>query len=709
MGRDPRRQLTVEERRAAYDRAGGLCQNCGGPLGADYHNAHLAARSNGGPTSVDNIEPQCPNCNLINGSADLEEVSDITLRSWQEAALPVILERIWQTGVATVNAAPGAGKTYFALAVFAALYKAGHAERMIVVAPNLVIIGQWVEKGGKMRIHLDVEPRDGHLEHPDTVGASISYQLLPKKVLSRTVADMHRERLEAIPTFVVLDEVHHIADKKSWGQAVAAMVGDVANGIVHPTAVLNMTGTLFRSGKDKRISTVRYDTVLDEDGVEKLKAQADWSISTAELIGHELRPPDLYVYNTRAQLMDTRNDTVVEGDLGDLDQQQRSTALRGLDKSPEWLRGYVSEALRLLDNQLAAVNHEEPLKLLYCANDIPAARLAADAINDVMGRDFARLIVSDEKKAKKALEDAAKEPNPCAIVQVRMASEGFDCPQVSTIAYASTVTADLSIAQMMARAMRITDHERASGQLLPAQILIPNDPALKDVFSAVLSPLPKLIDLEDDDCPVCERPLAECVCPCQRCGRPKLDCICPPPPPPPRPRYEVMDLSRPEFHGANVLGHDDGEVTSSELDQALGELTGLGIPVPYHPRVVVWGRRHSTAPARRYAPTAADPAPAPEPKTPTVTEANPRELNRMHRARLSKAAGWAKVHIGHDSRYVNVAQFQYFASDAADIPKGGRDQASTRQLEICFGWMRDRVVEHCRQFGEEVPSWAQTQ
>lgn len=704
FGRDPRRRLTVEERRAAFARANGRCQNCGKPLGTDYHDAHLAAWTRGGATNGENIEPQCMRCNLSNGSNDLEEASSIELRLWQEQALPVILERTWQSGVATVNAAPGAGKTYFALAVFAALRAAGYVERLVVVCPNLVIVDQWKRSAGKMRIHLDTEPRDGHLEHPDTCGAVVSYQLLPQPAGgNQKVADMHRARIDQRPTMIVLDEVHHVSEKKSWGEAVARMVGDVSNDVVHPAAVLNMTGTLFRSGRDKRISTVRYIKVLDENGEEKLEAQADWSISTAELIGHELRPPDLYVYNSRAELMDLRNNATISGDLGDLDKQQRATALRGLDKSRDWLRGFATEAVRLLDNQLAAIGHSEPLKLLYCANDIKAAKLAADAINEVTGRDFARLIVSDDTKAKEALKRAAAEPNPCAIVQVKMASEGFDCPEVSTIAYASTATADLSIAQMMARAMRITGTERAKKSLLPAQILIPDNPDLREVFAAVLAPLPRPIDIVSDECQTCGLPQPECVCPCPRCGRPRPDCICCWPPPP-GPRYELIDLTIPELQLADVIGQEDGEVANTELIAAEPELLGLGIPAPYHPRAVVYGRRQRTV-VPKYAPA----EPVATTTTVTVEEANPRDVNRTYRERLRKAAGWMKQHIDHDFKFDGVAQFQYHANQAPfpPIPKGGRDHASSDQLRVCAAWMCVQVREHCRLHGEEVPTWAE--
>lgn len=692
-GRDRRRRPTVEERRAIFLRADGRCERegCDRELGVDYHNAHLAARSNGGATNPDNVRAWCVPCNLTNGANDVVAASPVKPRPWQADALTIILERIFQSGVATINAAPGAGKTNFALYVFAALAEARLVERLIVVSPNTAIIGQWKRSASRMRIHLDHAPRDGYLEHPDTCGAIITYQGLPG------TAKNHRAQLDQTPTLVVFDEVHHIGPNRAWGKAVTRMVGDVVGGDVYPAAVLNMTGTLFRSGRDKRISTVRYATVLDSNGDEKLEAQADWSITTAELIGDELRPLNVYVYGSEARLMDWRDEVVVTGSLGDLDKQQRTTVLRGLDQSEDWLRGFASEAVRLMNNQLAAINHAEPLKLLYCAASQPAARRAANAINEVTNRDFARLIISDDVKAGKALDDAAKESRPCAIAQVKMATEGFDCPQVSTIAYASNVTADLTITQMVARAMRVTDHERASGRLLPAQILIPDNPDLRSVFASILSTLPRLIDL-DETCSWCGEP-RPCNC-CFRCGQPR-PCACPKGPwdPPPR-RYELMDLTGPQLQLADVLGHENGEVTKAELDTNADGLSAFGIAPPWHPNALAWARTSYQPNVPRYG----------EPKEPASTvvvdEPHPRDLNQMWRAKIDDAARWMAQHVVHDDRYPSVGYFQAAASREAFIPKGGRDQAAPKQLRTCAKWMCARIVEHCERHGEVVPPWA---
>jgi superfamily II DNA or RNA helicase len=671
-GRDPRRRPTIDDRRYAYERADGRCQNCGRDLGADYHNAHLAAWTHGGATNPANIEAWCADCNLGLGATDVEQVGELTLRQWQAQALPVILRRLWQTGYATLHAAPGAGKTLFGGAVFQQLHNVGLAGRLLVVVPNLAIVEQWREALSGMRIHLDTQPRDGVIEHPDTVGAVVTYHILPNSAAAQAT------RMERVPTLVILDEVHHVAESKAWGTAVRRMIGDVTNGTVHPAAVLNMTGTLFRSGKEKRITTVRYDRVMTDAG-EKLQAVADWSIPTADLVGVELRGPDLYVYGGRAELVDLRDERVVSGEIADLDQQQRATVVRQALTSKTWLKGFVTEAIRMLQNQLQAINGEEPLKLLFVASNKVSARLAADAINAVTGEDFARLVISDEPQALRTLRKATKEPRPCAIVAVQMITEGFDCPQVSTIAYAANKTADLFVAQTMARAMRVTKTERANGRMLPAQILIPDHPELRRAFVAALANA--LHQIEDGEDTTETNPRDD--------GDARL------------PRYELLELSDPRLDSATVLGHEDGEVPAAELDLYLTECRGIGIPETYAPRVAVVSRRRRP-PLRTYT------TPEPEASTVVTVEADPRTLNLAHRAQLEKAAAWMSFHVRHDDRWATVGAFQAQANDAASprIPNGGRDHATTEQLAACAEWMRARVVEHCQAHKEWVPSWA---
>lgn len=674
-GRDRRRRLGREEALELYTLAEGLCQRCGERLESDWHQAHLTAYSNGGATSFDNMEAWCPSCNLGLGAADVVTIGDITPRLWQSAGLESILARVYQKGYATLWAGMGSGKTIFSAFVFKRLLDAGFVERLIFVVPNRNLVDQVVGEYGRLGIHLDSRPRDGVIEHPDTRGAVVTYQSLPR------AAGAHATRLDQVSTLVIFDEVHHLADgdDMAWGRAATTMVGDITQGgIAHARCVLNMTGTLFRSTGRKRISTVEYDTIADDSGAQKIQATADHRVPMADLVGRELRAPDVYVYGTDVRLLDLEDDEVIEGRIADLDDQQRSVSVRGAFLTKDWIRGFCTEAMTLLRRSLEAIDHREPLKILYVAHNQAAAKRAADIFNDITGQNFARLVISDEPGALDTLRAAKRERQPCAIVTVAMVTEGFDCPQVAVEAYASNKVADLFVAQAGTRTMRVTSTERADQRMLPAVILIPDFDKMRKAFGRLLAQMPHTFTEDESQ--------AGAAGGGDGAGFRM-------------PRYELIDANNPLLHSTNVLSQEDGELLAHEFDHYLEECQTVGIPQIYAPRVGVVGRRNHPLP-RVY-----DVEQQPEPAL-RVTTANPREMNLGHRARITKVVGWMQKHLDHDNRWPSIGMFQWQANEAANIGPGGRPDANNEQLSDCCEWMIERVQEHCRDLDERPPEWA---
>ena len=64
-------------------------------------------------------------------------------------------------------------------------------------------------------------------------------------------------------------------------------------------------------------------------------------------------------------------------------------------------------------------------------------------------------------------------------------------------------------------------------------------------------------------------------------------------------------------------------------------------------------------------------------------------------------------HIGHDTQFGSVGEFQYKVNQSAGIPKGGRDLATARQLATAAGYACARVREHCEAADHPpAPPWA---
>ena len=142
-------------------------------------------------------------------------------------------------------------------------------------------------------------------------------------------------------------------------------------------------------------------------------------------------------------------------------------------------------------------------------------------------------------------------------------------------------TAPLFIAQMVARAMRVTQVERSLGFRIPAEVIVPSDPAMLDAFNRVLVDEMRLLDIDPNGppCPICNRPAMTCYCNrpimdklCVRCGLPRKVCPCPrtPPPPPPSPLVQVSVTEA----ARRAALHRDGESIDMRLLEVFERTAG---------------------------------------------------------------------------------------------------------------------------------------
>ena len=94
---------------------------------------------------------------------------------------------------------------------------------------------------------------------------------------------LHRARTEGRRTLVVLDEVHHAGDARSWGEAVREAFDPAARR-------LTLTGTPFRSD-DNPIPFVDY--LPDGDGA--LRSRADHAYGYAEALADGVVRPVVFL------------------------------------------------------------------------------------------------------------------------------------------------------------------------------------------------------------------------------------------------------------------------------------------------------------------------------------------------------------------------------------------------------------------------------
>ncbi|MBK7972917.1 MAG: DEAD/DEAH box helicase family protein [Deltaproteobacteria bacterium] len=163
------------------------------------------------------------------------------LRPWQRTAL----ERFEAGGARDflAVATPGAGKTTFALTATRRALVARSVRRVVVVVPTQHLKHQWAHAAERLDIHLDPEWTVSYGGLPSDVhGIVVTYQQVAGMPL--VFRDLCRN------AFVVLDEVHHAGESRSWGDGVrAAFEGAWRR--------LSLSGTPFRSDQIT-IPFIRY-------------------------------------------------------------------------------------------------------------------------------------------------------------------------------------------------------------------------------------------------------------------------------------------------------------------------------------------------------------------------------------------------------------------------------------------------------------------
>ena len=494
------RRISPDDRRHIFSLSGGACQRCGAEITLNtFHVAHLRAAS-GGPAVPDNLEAWCVPCNVKNGNHDVRDTG-VSLRDWQQEALPIVLEALTMQRVATVMAAPGAGKTLFSGAAFVAGQEAGLWNRLLVLVPRVPLVEQWQDallNGCHIALDTAEGARGSGRELAKMDGICTTYQ----GVLSAPVRERHRHALRDTWTLVILDEVHHLGQPvnddnggAAWAKAVRELVGDLRTGL-NVAGVLNLSGTLFRTSPTERISTVQYDDVVGEHGEARIQAIANYEIHPDRLVREGLlRPPDLFRVGATVEIVDLATAQITVSAIADLnDDAAARVALRRLNLREEWKTQLVKVTLDQLERR-----HRDskgaPVKALIVTHRQEMAKAFAQEVDRQMAarglQQLAECVVSDDgPDAYRRLDDFRQKRRVGVLCTVGMAGEGYDCPDIAVVTYATNVQTAQYIRQVVARGQRVASWEREKvGHPLTTAIILPDVPDLVEQFTAILAPM----------------------------------------------------------------------------------------------------------------------------------------------------------------------------------------------------------------------------
>jgi len=373
--------------------------------------------------------------------------TSIRLRPWQRTALDTFRARSRPDFLAV--ATPGAGKTTFALTAVAQSLAERECRSVVVVAPTQHLKHQWAHAAARLGLHLDPvwSARDGSLP-ADMHGIVTTYQQVATSATPL--------RSLSGGAFVVLDEIHHAGDDRTWGETIT-------HAFEGARRRLSLSGTPFRSDTSA-IPFVEYH--FDE-------AVADYEYGYGDALrdGGVVRP--VYFPRTGGHMEWVAPDGAeVSATFEDeLTSQLANQRLRtALSLEGEWLPTVLAEA----HARLMAIRRSHPAAAgLVIAIDQDHAQGIARLIERRFGVP-ATVAVSDDPMASARIARFAGGADPW-IVAVRMVSEGVDIPRLRLGVYATTTTTELFFRQAVGRLVRWTPGVRSQ----KAFLYIPDDPRLR--------------------------------------------------------------------------------------------------------------------------------------------------------------------------------------------------------------------------------------
>ncbi|MFF1614316.1 DEAD/DEAH box helicase [Amycolatopsis sp. NPDC058278] len=377
------------------------------------------------------------------------------LRAWQRRALTKYLTQKPKDFLAV--ATPGAGKTVFGLRIAAELLSDRTIEAVTIVTPTEHLKHQWAASAAAAGIAIDSNFRNTTgVTSSDYNGVALTYAQVAAH------PTLHRVRTENRKTLVILDEIHHGGDAKSWGDAIR-------EAFTPAVRRLSLTGTPFRSD-DSAIPFVTYEP--DAGGFQRSKADHSYGYADA-LADGVVRPVVFLAYSGEASWRTSAGEEFTAR-LGEpLTAEQNARAWRtALDPAGEW----IPAVLQAADTRLSQVRQSVPdAGGLVIATDQESARAYAKILERISG-EMPTLVLSDDPKASGRIKEFS-ETNERWIVAVRMVSEGVDVPRLAVGVYATSASTPLFFAQAIGRYVRA----RKKGET--ASVFLPSVPVLLELAS----------------------------------------------------------------------------------------------------------------------------------------------------------------------------------------------------------------------------------
>jgi superfamily II DNA or RNA helicase len=368
------------------------------------------------------------------------------LRRWQIRALQRYSEADSRDFL--VTATPGSGKTTFALTLAGRLLAQRIVHRVIVVVPTDHLRGQWADAAARLGLWLDPDlPNSVGPVREGTLGYVATYAQVAAKPM------LHRNRAEARPTLVIMDEIHHAGDGLTWGDGLREAF-DTAK------RRLGLSGTPFRTKADERIPFVSYE----EEG-EEVRSIADFSYTYGDALADGVVRPVVFAAYTGVSRWMNDAGNAYAATLGSGTKKDEDKAWRtALSPTGRWVPHVIAAVDERVRAQRAA--GIEDAAGIILANDQETARAYAAVAARVTGEEPA-VVLSEDSDASQRLS-AFTLGRTRLVVCVRMISEGVDIPRATTLGYLCSARTPLFFAQAVGRVVRARGAQETASVYLPA-------------------------------------------------------------------------------------------------------------------------------------------------------------------------------------------------------------------------------------------------
>lgn len=340
----------------------------------------------------------------------------------------------------------GSGKTFFACYVFNKFLKSREFDSVIVISPTENIKRNWsITFQQDFNIKVDHGYQFKHAWPRDCHGVSLTYQSLNTPNIEVL------KRYTNKKVFLIIDEVHHAGDEKSWGDAIQE-IGDEAG------FVLLLSGTPTRND-NAAIPFVRYKQIDPNNSanINKFELQSDYLYSYAESIKDRVCCATIFQRHYS-------NAKTIQGYAKLEYASEENLEIKKLFNQVLTVREsgdcFVYQTFLRANEQLSKINDKRNgnyAGLVVCKTIYDANKLY-ERIYSEFGEDFVEIVTSDDKDSSKKIENFKTSYKPW-IISINMISEGVDISRIRCIVYASNVITKVRFVQVMGRGVRNPEHK----------------------------------------------------------------------------------------------------------------------------------------------------------------------------------------------------------------------------------------------------------